>query len=184
MFSKESPAQVTMPNAQPSMPVVFATDFKVTREILLREMARIQRLDGSWEGDVEYTAAALLAFVRTGHTTSASIFRQALRRAAAWLVNHTGSGFASRVRAKALRELANHSGDARMHATADAAEAGLKDPQTELEVAAASETAPASLTRAENLNDLRLAGWFGLKVEVASELGKEPLARAWAVLVM
>jgi hypothetical protein len=175
-------------SVRPAAPVHGAAEsptLPTNREQSLRELARTQRLDGSWEGEVEHTAAALLAFVRGGHTTTAgSSFRLAVRRAAAWLEAHPGGGFASFVRAWALRELADRSGDAKVRAAADSAASGLGAPQTELERAAASETPPVGLTRADDLDTLRLAGLYGVKVEVSVKLGEVSLARAWAALVM
>jgi Ca-activated chloride channel family protein len=74
--------------------------------ITLRWLARTQRANGSWDDDVETTAAALLAFVRHGHTTAAGDFRRRVERAFTWLLSHPGSGFASSLRALAFHELA------------------------------------------------------------------------------
>jgi hypothetical protein len=175
-------------SVQPSAPVPGTAEISAlpaSREQSLRELARTQRLDGSWEGEVEYTAAALLAFVRGGHTTTAgSSFRQAVRRAAVWLEAHPGVGFASFARARALRELAARTGEPKLRAAADSAADGLGAPQTELERAAASGTPPAGLTRAGDLDTLRLAGLYGVRVDVGFKLGEDPLARVWAALVM
>jgi hypothetical protein len=91
-----------------SMPVspVARLPFKALSEDALRWLARTQLLNGSWGEDVERTSAALLAFVRSGHTTRAGSFRQALRRAVEWLAAHPGDAFAAQARARALQELA------------------------------------------------------------------------------
>lgn len=80
-------------------------------ERTLRWLARTQRANGAWDDDVETTAAALLAFVRHGHTTQSGDFRRQVERAVAWLLNHPGSGFATFLRALALHELAAASGN-------------------------------------------------------------------------
>ena len=85
----------------------YQLPFNPVREQALRWLARNQRLDGSWDGEVERTAAALLAFTRAGHTTRAGSFRQAVRRAVEWLAGNPGVDFATQARAQALQELAN-----------------------------------------------------------------------------
>ncbi len=85
--------------AQPMQPEPF------TPENVLRELARSQKLDGSWDSDVEMTAAALLAFVRAGFSTHKGIYRQQLKRAFAWLTVTAAPGFAGLLRAQALQEL-------------------------------------------------------------------------------
>jgi len=57
----------------------------MTTDALLRELARTQNVNGSWQDDIELTLAAVLAFVRNGHTTHAGSYRQQLRKAYVWL---------------------------------------------------------------------------------------------------
>lgn len=77
------------------------------REALLRWLARSQRVDGSWENDLEWTLAALLVFLRAGHTTRAGSFRVQVRRAAAWIIQAQAADTLALVRAIVLGELAN-----------------------------------------------------------------------------
>lgn len=151
-------------------------------EATLRWLARVQKLDGSWESSVEWTAAALLAFVRNGHTTRVGAFRQALRRAAGWLSAQVGHGFASFARALALEELASATGDDRDTAAAREARQALPAPSTLLEQAASGVRVEApELLR--NLDDLRLAAVLKASLPVPEALlqGMErELARVWA----
>jgi Ca-activated chloride channel family protein len=75
-------------------------------EGLLRWLARSQRVDGSWEKDLEWTLAALLVFLRAGHTTRAGNFRVQVRRAAAWVIQANAAENLALVRAIVLGELA------------------------------------------------------------------------------
>ena len=76
------------------------------QEALLRWLARSQRVDGSWEDDLEWTLAALLVFLRAGHTTRAGNFRVQVRRAAAWVIQANAAENLTLVRAIVLGELA------------------------------------------------------------------------------
>lgn len=49
------------------------------------ELARRQRADGSFDGDVRMTAAALLALVKAGHTRISGDRRRTVLKAASWL---------------------------------------------------------------------------------------------------
>ncbi|MBI4926174.1 MAG: VWA domain-containing protein [Anaerolineae bacterium] len=106
------------------------------REAILRRLARSQHVDGSWEGDVACTAAALLAFVRAGNSTAHGSYRQSLRKALAWLEAHAGQGFARFARARALRELAETGGVKELIALAESAHTALPQPVTPAEKAA------------------------------------------------
>jgi Ca-activated chloride channel family protein len=152
------------------------------REAALRWLARSQRADGSWEESVEWTAAALLAFVLAGHTTRAGSFRQPLRRAARWLADHPGSGFAAFARALALEALAAATGDARERELARQARQALPEPAGPVEQAASGAWVepPQAI---HSLDDLRLAAVLNarLKVEDALLQGKDgELVRVWA----
>lgn len=100
---------------------------------ILRELARTQHLNGSWQEDMEYTAAALLAFVRGGHTTIKGHFRKQVARAAAWLKQSSASGFPCYLRALALRELADATGKAEDVAVAEQSLAEIKQPANDVE---------------------------------------------------
>ncbi|MBE0695441.1 MAG: VWA domain-containing protein, partial [Anaerolineaceae bacterium] len=149
----------------------------------LRWLARTQKLDGSWEGDIERTATALLAFVRAGYTTRAGPFRQALRRAVSWLVDHPGTDFAAFLRTLSLEELARVTGDEDDAAQAQAAHRMLPSPSTPLERAALGEQV-SSPTSIQSLDDLRLAGIQRLQLPFAKNLlqgGSADLASTWSV---
>ena len=58
-------------------------------ERALRELARTQNASGSWgagDVEVEFTAAAVLAFVRGGHTRRSGHFRRQVSKAVRWLL--------------------------------------------------------------------------------------------------
>jgi Ca-activated chloride channel family protein len=154
-----------------------------TREEALRRLARTQQLDGSWGGDVERSAAVLLAFVRAGHTTRAGSFRQTLRRAVEWLAAHQGSGLAGFACARALRELADATAETRHSALAAAAQAALSAASNPLETAFSAPGRPTAPQPISDLDSLRLAGLAGGKAVVPSELLKDELAQAWAALL-
>jgi Ca-activated chloride channel homolog len=155
---QENTRNIAQEEAQFATPeVVQVTDTR-KNETALRWLARAQKLDGSWDGDVERTAAALLAFVRAGNTTRAGSFRQALRRAVSWLVGHPGTNFTAFLRALALEELARATGDEKDSAQAQSARLALPPPSTSIERAALGEqqvSVPASI---QSMDDLRLAG--------------------------
>jgi Ca-activated chloride channel family protein len=158
---------------------------------LLRWLARTQNVNGSWADDAEMTAAALLAFVRAGHTTNSGHYRQQVRRAIGWLRTAPAAGFAAFARAVALAELAVATGSQAHQQAAAAALEGLVSPQNPLEAAALarakSPTAPLpGPDGINNLNDLRLAGVCGRGTSVpASLLGEKraALARTWAATI-
>lgn len=102
-------------------------------EASLRWLARAQQLNGSWQLDVEMTAAALLALVRHGQTQSSSYLRKQLQRAYKWLIQYAGSGFATFLRALAFKELAAATGSQAHRQTAQQAVQSLPAPQTVLE---------------------------------------------------
>jgi hypothetical protein len=54
------------------------------------ELAREQRADGSFDGDVERTAAALLRLIELGHTRRKGLRRRVVAKAARWLREHGG----------------------------------------------------------------------------------------------
>jgi Ca-activated chloride channel family protein len=123
-----------------------------TIEELLRWLARTQNVSGSWgagETEVEQTAAAILAFVRAGHTHRAGHYRRQLARAAKWLVAATAQGVAEYARAQALSELAAATGDAAIGRAAQLVQTGppaiaiaLSEPLSTLD-----ELRAAALTR-------------------------------------
>ncbi|MCC7450775.1 MAG: VWA domain-containing protein [Anaerolineae bacterium] len=96
-----APASAPIPQAEP-------TPILTTIPERLKWLARTQNVSGSWgseSDEVEMTAAALLAFVRAGHTTRAGNYRQQVRKAANWLKAAQASGFAAFAKHRALSEL-------------------------------------------------------------------------------
>lgn len=74
---------------------------------ILRWLARTQNLNGSWSEAVEFTAAALLAFIRQGHTIRRGYYRKQVNRAAEWLIHIECEGTQAFYRACALSELSS-----------------------------------------------------------------------------
>jgi hypothetical protein len=167
--------------AAPGGPVEAAPAAPAGREQALRALARAQKLDGSWNNDVEWTAAALLAFLRAGHTTRTGDFRPALRKAVRWLVDAKASGMAAFARALALRELASATGDAKDQSAADSARASLPAPSTPLEEAALGNPVPPPAA-IRTLDDLRLAAVVKARLPVPKEVLKG-VGEAWAAAV-
>ncbi len=158
------------------------------RETVLRWLARTQRVDGSWNADVEWTAAAVLAFIRAGHTTRVGSYRQALRRAARYLVEQAGAELTGAERmarflsAKALAELAAATGEEADRDAAHAMRQALPPPANDLETAALGQPVQAPEAIA-SLDELRLAGLLRVALPVpqallAGEQGE--LAQIWA----
>jgi Ca-activated chloride channel family protein len=159
------------------------------REALLRQLARTQKLDGSWNEDVETTAAALLAFVRAGHTTKGGSFRQGVLRAFKWLAQAKASRFAASALALALAELAQATGQADHQAAAQAVRLGLGAGQDRLETAVLtilqSPANPGVMapTVIKSLDDLRLAAVLKAALPVPHRLlrgNTAALILAWA----
>ena len=157
-------------------------------EDALRWLARTQNLNGSWKNDPEMTAAALLAFVRAGHTTRRGHYRQGVKRAFGYLNASRPAGSAAFLRAVALAELAAATGSRGHHQAAEAALNELPAPSRELErvalARAATPTQPAAgaPSAIKSLNDLRLAAVCQTRMAIPAGLvrGKQgDLGRAW-----
>jgi len=135
----------------------------------LRRLAREQNVSGSWGSgvdEIEMTAAALLAFVRAGHTTTAGHYRRQIAKALKWLRAARAEGFAAQARAQALAELAAAIGDAALAAEAHA-----------------TPVAPPPPGPLATLDALRAAALTRRPAPIAPELLQGPdagLARAWA----
>lgn len=138
-------------------------------EPVLRWLSRTQNMNGSWQGDVEWTAAALLAFIRAGHTTHSGSYRQIVRRAARWLARSSAAGLAEQARVLALNELAAATGN----------RAGaIAPPEFALSIQ------PPEAIR--TLHDLRHAALLRVKLPVPAELLNGPhaeLARVWSAVM-
>jgi len=157
-------------------------DFEAQPEVdPLRWLARTQRLDGSWDGDVERTSAALLAFARHGQTTHRGGFRVAVRRALAWLQANPGEGLARFIRAYALDVLAKATGIAEQREIADEARQGLPAPQNSTEAAAGGASGQTSHLSEplRGLDDLRLAVLLNLNPAVNPADYTSDLERTW-----
>jgi Ca-activated chloride channel family protein len=144
-----------------------------TIDELLRWLARMQNVSGSWgadESEVEQTAAAILAFVRAGHTHRAGHYRRQLARAVKWLLAATAQGPAEYARAQALAELAAATGDSKIARAAQLVQTG--PPATSIAL-----TEPLS-----TLDELRAAALSRQVKEVAPTLfsgSQGDLARVW-----
>lgn len=164
------------PDALPSL-----TD----RQGILRWLARTQNLNGSWKDDLEWTAAALLAFIRAGHTTRAGSFRQIVRRAVSWLVIQQPGSWQAFLQARVFQELAEATGDEKDRMLAQAALAALPQPSMPLERAALnlSQSLPKTI---RSMDDLRTAALSGSAAEVPEALlqgSQADLARVWAASI-
>ncbi|MEI7849094.1 MAG: VWA domain-containing protein, partial [Chloroflexota bacterium] len=172
--------------ANRSMELSAPNDAPSDAKNIFHELARSQQLNGSWKEDVEITAAALLAFVRSGHTTQKGHYRKLVQRAFTWLAETHAFGFAGFLRALALRELAQATQSPAHTAAFDAVMAGLPAPQSGLEstvfniLTNAPEAIPPML-KADSLDDLRLAVVTGSPCsQIAPELIRDDLGQALA----
>ncbi len=146
---------------------------------VLRLLARTQNLNGSWNNDLEATAAALLAFVRQGQTPQNGLYRRQLRKTLQWLLSHPAdSGFAGFVRVIALRELADKQNAPDLLQTSLTLQGQLPAPATELEKLAAqilsNQPVTHSLTTINSFEDLRLAGLLHIQLKFP-----EPIPDNW-----
>ncbi|MFU8773504.1 MAG: hypothetical protein ACNA8H_13935, partial [Anaerolineales bacterium] len=103
------------------------------KEFTLRELARKQKLNGSWDDDIEQTAAALLAFLRGGHTPRRGHFRTQLRRTVEWLLAVPASGSAAFLKAYALHQLADVTAGEHAEQAAEQLKAALPQPTGRLQ---------------------------------------------------
>lgn len=168
-------------------------------EPFLRWLARNQQMDGSWKGDVEWTAVALLVFLRAGQTPRSGIYRTALRRAARWLAEQTRSSggeliltrkaaaVRKAVTARALQELADATGDPQDQSAADQARKDLSQPDTDLEKAALGQPVAAPVA-IHHLEDIRLAALMGVKLPLPAGLARQEeeieIVRLWSALLV
>ncbi len=158
-------------------------------DVVLRELARSQQLNGSWQDDIEYTSAALLAFVRNGHTTLKGHFRKQVARAASWLVQSSPNGFPIYLRALALHELTDATGSDESITVLDLIMKTLSQPASSLETAVYSILKKDSnqikaLERIKTLDDLRLAVVAKRKgLKVPMKLLEKELGRTLAACI-
>ncbi len=146
MTPKDAPAGGPLHDAEPP-----------NIDLGLRELARTQHVNGSWQDDVEITAAALLAFVRAGHTTRAGSYRRQVQKAMTWLLSQLGStrGFAAFAALRALDDLYGASGDGEV---SDSVRHSLPAASTDAERAAMGEALPAPQP-ITTLDEVRIAAF-------------------------
>src|SRR5262249_935700 len=116
--------------------------------------------------EVERTAAALLAFVRAGHTTRTGDYRRQIRKAVVWLQRTKAPGVGAFLRWRALRELEQAEGATEIFVTPDL-EAGV--PTTAVERAAIGSDSPR-LSGIASLDDVRIAALVVGEVSVPQDL--------------
>ena len=178
-----SPPSVPPPGILP----VTKNDEVVNPAELLRSLARTQNMNGSWSEDIEFTAAALLAFVRQGHTTHAGFYRKQVGRTANWLVNARCVGVLNFIRAFALYELASADSNLNSMELIKAIIDQLPPAQNGLEHVIQSllnhrEPPTQNLQRITDLDSLRVACILNLDLKVPPGLLKDDhgnLARVW-----
>lgn len=179
------PGRVVKDRALDAGDEMAVPDHSRGREAPLRWLARTQKVDGSWEGDIERSAVAVIAFARAGYTTRSGPFRQALRKAVSWLESHPGSGLAAFLRALAFEELSRATGDEKEASLAQEARHELGQPANLLERAACGEPVqpPVSI---QTLDDLRLAGILNIHLPVPRKLEKSrdsDLVLTWSAAI-
>jgi len=157
-------------------------------QTILRWLARTQDLDGSWSNGIEFTAAALLAFVRSGNTLRRGYYRKQVRRAADWLAKAPAAGLEAFSRTLALAELGESDQDDAWIQIAKQLAAKLPAPKTDFERtvtahllgSSAQSTPPTQINR---LDDLRLAAAHHLHPTPAPDwvsAHPDPLVKVWA----
>ncbi|MCJ7626440.1 MAG: hypothetical protein MUO76_23355, partial [Anaerolineaceae bacterium] len=153
----------------------------------IRWLSRRQKLNGSWGDDVEKTSAAVLAFLRNGHTDRKGHYRKQISRAISWLNTEKASGLASFAKALALAELSKMTGVKAHKEMALAAFGQLPEPETELEISfleiiKGKERSSKTPEVIKDLDDLRSASINHIILPVPGDLLKssdEELSRAW-----
>lgn len=138
----------------------------------LRLLARLQRMDGSWEGDAELTAVAILAFFKEGQTTRNGHFRQNMRKALAWLAQNTALGFGGLMRERALQ------GAGALPAGAGEGVPGAGD-RGALRQQWDARTVPAF---AKGIDDLRVAAWKGMRILLRDSDPQDPALIIYSTL--
>jgi Ca-activated chloride channel family protein len=158
---------------------------------ILRLLARTQNLNGSWNNDLETTAAALLAFVRQGNSPQTGLYRRQLHKAIDWLrAQPLGSNFSDFVRAIALHELAILMNSVEMKQLAQSNLAQLPDPSNKLEQAALqaiySQISQTTKMKIVNADDLRQAGLLRIRpiLPLSLPIGMPEIkAQAWMACI-
>ncbi len=159
-----------------------------SKDPILRNYARTQEADGSWDHDLEMTAAVLLNFVRRGKTTRKGEFRRIVQKSFEWLSSQAvPAGFAAFARAAALHELAEATQVPKQVKAAEQAAAALPAAQSVEEKLVAdllngSAVRPIPDSPPNDLHGARLAGLSGVKPEsdqADAAARSNPLIAAW-----
>ncbi len=169
----------TPPSFQQEREVAKPEGTPISIEESLKVLARTQNINGSWADHIEMTAAALLAFVRAGHTTRSGDYRRQVSKAMTWLFAQLNTtGFALFAAVRALDELHAASGDG---AVPEDIRQKMPAPATDAERAAAGVTSLTLPEQITTLDDMRLIALLqGNPVMPTGLLSSDAdLGRAW-----
>jgi Ca-activated chloride channel family protein len=163
----------------PKMPALTSIDDRI------KWLARTQHVSGSWGGgatEIEMTAAALLAFVRAGHTTRTGNYRRQVRKAADWLIEalEEAGGFDAFVAMRALVDLGKAEGGAKY--VPESFHSRTPAPRNDAEWAALRGSVTDLPESIKTLNDLRIVAMIQGEASAPAELvnGPQPeLVQAW-----
>ncbi len=169
-----------------------SSQLPITPDAILRELVRSQELDGSWQQNIELTAAALLALLRNGHSLRAGYYRKQVRRAADWLAKAPAGGPAGAAQALALAELGQIDPDMQWSQAARQIIAQVDPAASAFDQAVVAHilqttVSPQTPTVLNTIDDLRLA--VGLRQSYAQVPAwvsnhPDPLAKVWAAALM
>lgn len=155
----------------------------LSHEDNLKVLARTQNVNGSWQDEVEITAAALLAFIRAGHTTRKGQYRRQAQKAMTWLLSQLPStrGFAAFAALRALDDLYGETGDGEVP---DSVRHSLPAAASDAERAAMGEQMTVSQTL-DNLDAVRVAALVQGNVRLTMEhlqSDEGMIAQVWALV--
>jgi Ca-activated chloride channel family protein len=159
---------------------------------ILRWLARTQELDGSWPDGVEFTAVALLAFARNGHTLRRGYYRKQVGRAAAWLAKSAPQPATLYLQVLALLALVKLDPDPGLQPVITQLAQHLPAPQTAFEQAVSalldpSLQAPPAPAPIRIIEDVYLAAALDLHSPIPNNLiASDPsgLLKVWAAAVI
>lgn len=123
------------------------------RESKLKQFARTQNVNGSWDDSVDMTAAVLLTFIREGHTSRTGNYRRQVKKALDWLKAHA-SNVSGVLDYAVKRVIAEHDG-------------------TTLP------SAPPKPNRIQTIDDLRLMAVLEGEASAPQSLMTNPVAQVW-----
>mgnify|MGYP000168035138 CR=1 FL=1 len=156
------------------------TDNKKDR---LRWLMRNQALNGSWDDNMEKTAAALLAFTRAGYSPHHGPYKKTISRAYRWILHAQGEGFLAFLRALVVYECAKLTGLASYHKDSREIISSLPEPASPLDSACLNRingfpfAIPEGLSR---LDELRLKAIDGSVSEKNFEdIKNQEVAQFW-----